>query len=293
MTSTRPTGIWKVAQGLLLTHPSPQTEPPATNWRTRFAEGWHEKGLRRIPLPGRLARQGRTYKLSAVGFVDTLGAKAFIEKESLLNAIAYTVTLHKAISKSRRKNPIRTTWFSDNIGASVVIEGQKPEQQKDLVVQLLRLLAAIQVLYLREFGVLCRGGVAVGPCFHDKSIIFGPALVRAYGLEQVASSPRIAVEPEIEQIAGQDVIRFFPPEGFSRPERLIGRDGTEFDKAHSIDFMHAELPQVNPKDYICKLEAAVSGGLAQLDVNDTRNRDKWEWTRQRLNALKSELGLDS
>jgi hypothetical protein len=144
-----------------------------------------------------------------VGFIDTLGAKAFVEDENFLNAIAYTVSLHERIAKSSPKYPIRTTWFSDNIGASVIIDGPEPEQKKVRVLQLLRLLAGIQVFYLRKFGILCRGGVAVGLCFHDESIIFGPALVEAYGLEQMAGSPRIAVTSDIEKIAGHDVVPLF------------------------------------------------------------------------------------
>ncbi len=47
-------------------------------------------------------------------------------------------------------------------------------------------------------GVLLRGGVAYGPMHFEDSILYGPALIKAYDLEsKYALHPRVVVEPEL------------------------------------------------------------------------------------------------
>lgn len=57
------------------------------------------------------------------------------------------------------------------------------------------------VLLLRGFldkGYFCRGGIAAGGCVHQDNVLFGPAMLRAYELEQkVAVYPRIVVDDNI------------------------------------------------------------------------------------------------
>jgi hypothetical protein len=56
-------------------------------------------------------------------------------------------------------------------------------------------------------GFLVRGAVVKGPLYHDDSMVFGAALVRAYNFEsEVAKFPRIIVVREVRE----DVLRFNP-----------------------------------------------------------------------------------
>ncbi|OMC35225.1 hypothetical protein A5740_08180 [Mycobacterium sp. GA-1841] len=231
------------------------------------------------PFPGPstpLSRAGRSYTRSAVGFIDTLGAKTFARSEAFLNALAYMVDLQQKVAQAQPGGAVRTVYFSDNIGASIPLANLDATRAKRAVCQLLRLLAGIQLYYLRDFGILCRGGVVVGDCFHSQNMIFGPALVEAYLLEGRAVSPRIAVSDEIAMLAGDDVVALLPPEPLVDGGRTVGT-------ARSIDFLRAERPTPpGDTEYLARLRAVVA---AKLDQSDATARAKWDWTAHQLATL--------
>jgi hypothetical protein len=205
-----------------------------------------------------------------------------------MNAVTFMVDRQERINLSRpAANPLRTSYFSDNIGASIVIDGLDSEQQQRAVCQVLRLLAGIQLSYLLEFSILCRGGVAIGQCFHGKNVLFGPALVEAYLLEQTASCPRIALSAEAARLAAGEVVPLLPP------EPLLNRDGEPVGTAPSIDFMAAELPPAGPSrsTYIAGLADAIAKGVHEAADGSTDVLAKWRWTLRRLEALKRDLDV--
>jgi hypothetical protein len=232
-----------------------------------------------------LSKTGRKYGLSVVGFVDTLGAKALSDSEVFMNALAYMVDLQKriALQPHAASQKIRTTYFSDNIGASVVIEDLPPVEQGKAVCKLLQLLGAIQLYYLREFGILCRGGVATGKCFHDDSVIFGPALVEAYVLELTADTPRIVVTDSVIELAADCAVPFLAA------EPLRNQQGAPSVSLRSIDFMRAGLPGKRTRtQFLAKLETAIENGMRGLENASTL--EKWKWTSHNFQALKDGLG---
>jgi hypothetical protein len=205
-----------------------------------------------------------------------------------MNAVAFMVDRQEQINLTRpAANPLRTSYFSDNIGASIVIDGLDDEQRRRAVCQVLRLLAGIQLSYLLEFSILCRGGVAIGQCFHGKNVLFGPALVEAYLLEQTASSPRIALSADAARLAIGDVVALLPP------EPLFNGGGEPVGMAQSIDFMAAELPPSGParSTYIAGLADAIAKGVHESNDCSTDVLSKWRWTLRRLEALKREVDL--
>lgn len=225
-----------------------------------------------------LARTGRHYTRCAVGFIDTLGAKAFAADEKFLNALAYMVDLQRKMAMVQPGDAVRAVFFSDNIGASIPLAGLDAAGAKRAVCQLLRLLAGIQLYYLRDFGILCRGGVAVGDCFRGENMIFGPALVEAYRLECTAVTPRIAVSDEIVALAGGDVVALLPA------EPLI-EHGTTVGAAPAIDFLRAECPDAPARArHFSQLRAAIADGAAR---SSGAAQSKWEWTARRLDELEA------
>jgi hypothetical protein len=246
-----------------------------------------DKKLTPIPRSGQpLSKTGRKYALSAVGFVDTLGAKALSDSEVFMNALAYMVDLQKKISLKPHAATwmVRTTYFSDNIGASVVIEDLAPPEQGKAICKLLQLLGAIQLYYLREFSILCRGGVAIGKCFHDDSVIFGPALVEAYILELTAETPRIVVADSAIKLAANCTV----PLHVAEP--LRSQQGAPSVSLRSIDFMRAGLPGKQTRiQFVARLETAIKKGMEGLDKNAS-TAEKWLWTSDKLQALKDSLG---
>ena len=128
------------------------------------------------------------------------------------------------------------------------------------------------------FGILRRGGVAVGDCFHSHHLIFGPALVEAYLLGSGAVTPRIAASDEIVALAEHDVVALLPAEPLSQHGVAVGI-------AHAIDFLRAECPDgpARAPDFaqlrtVLAAAATRSPGAAQT---------KWERTAQRLATLES------
>jgi hypothetical protein len=84
----------------------------------------------------------------------------------------------------------RITTFSDNAVISEPVEGPNFHL-------LLFGLGYMQVIASWS-GLLIRGAVTIGDIVHDDSIVFGPALNRAYELEsQQAIYPRIILDPDI------------------------------------------------------------------------------------------------
>lgn len=239
---------------------------------------------RPVPSSGALSETGREYRLSAVGFVDTLGAKALSESEVFMNALAYMVSLQKEIALQPHKTiAVRTTYFSDNIGASIAIENLDAADQRKAVLKLLRLLAVIQLHYIGKSGILCRGGVAIGDCFHDDNVIFGPALVDAYTLELTAETPRIVVTDAVVALAGDTTVPLF------NAEPLRSLDGRPGQPLRSIDFIRAELPKSAPNRtaYLARLEAAINNGLAA--TTNASVKHKWQWASDKLTEVKVEL----
>ncbi len=200
-----------------------------------------------------------------------------------MNALAFMVDRQERVNSTRpAAHLLRTTYFSDNIGASIVIDGLDAKQQQRAVCQLLRLLAGIQLSYLQEFGILCRGGVALGKCFHNDNVLFGPALVEAYLLEQTASSPRIALSADVAKLAVGDVVPLLAA------EPLLSRDGKPVGTAQAIDFMSAELPPAGPARpiYLAGLANAIAKGIDEAADGGGDVLSKWKWIQSRFAALK-------
>jgi hypothetical protein len=91
----------------------------------------------------------------------------------------------------------RTQSISDAVAISVVptVEG------------LLELFSTISFLVtaLLASGYFVRGAITKGRLFHDDTIVFGEALIKAYDLEQtVVRYPRIMVPTEVVQVLNRD-----------------------------------------------------------------------------------------
>jgi hypothetical protein len=85
--------------------------------------------------------------------------------------------------------------------------------------ELLLSLGRMQV-GIAAMGFFIRGAVTIGDLYHDREVVFGPGLVRAYDLESnTAIYPRIVLDPNVVELAQlqvpfitfEDGVRFLDP----------------------------------------------------------------------------------
>ncbi|MGI9026930.1 MAG: hypothetical protein ACR2GP_15395 [Burkholderiaceae bacterium] len=89
----------------------------------------------------------------------------------------------------------RVSIFSDSIALSLAASPVRDVRTEDLGIFMLR-DAVLLAVDLVSMGFLVRGGFARGELFHKNLRVFGPALVKAYELEQTAIFPRIVTDRE-------------------------------------------------------------------------------------------------
>lgn len=136
-----------------------------------------------------------------VAFVDIMGFKNLVQES--LNSPDTADCLHKALKRiynlkaandemenilSLREYGVEITAFSDSAVISYPIDYEGGF--------FMILLDVIHLqLELACYGILIRGGIAIGELYHDGHIVYGPAMNEAYRLEsQEAVYPRVIVE---------------------------------------------------------------------------------------------------
>lgn len=143
-----------------------------------------------------------SYENRFIAFLDILGFKNWVDKtvddEDVFNTIKSGIDY---ISREReelyhgrysdiRINDKEISVFSDSIVISYAMDrGSLFYVLMDLV---------FICVNLNSKGIFVRGGVTYGKLYHKNHECFGPAMVKAYELEQkYAIHPRIIVEPEV------------------------------------------------------------------------------------------------
>ena len=146
------------------------------------------------------------YEKRIVAFVDILGFSTMIEDSKadtdLRRKIKKVVETIRESADSKADRSIRkVTTFSD----SAVIT--YPLQDHSALFNLLMDVIHLQ-LKVGALGIMIRGGIAIGDCYHDGRIIFGPAMNEAYRLEsKEAKWPRVVITSETLKIGIKETVR--------------------------------------------------------------------------------------
>ncbi len=159
-------------------------------------------------------RTSAAYETRYIAFIDILGFKEMIKKSGYENnqevksqlhrlADALSINYQGFVSDYEKQSPIdnpdfRINTFSDFVVVSAAATAVGMEI-------LIFVVARIAQDWLSK-GYLCRGGITKGKVIHrdnghlDKPMVFGPAFVGAYTLEQeVADYPRIVLSKEVRK----------------------------------------------------------------------------------------------
>ncbi len=135
------------------------------------------------------------YKEKIVAFIDILGFKRLINDESKFDDIGAILKLpyfmgQDNIVKMMKLKGVMMTSISDSLVFSIGLK------EHGAMNKITKLLSAFTQILLSQYGLLLRGGIAVGKLYHDSDVVYGPGLVKAYELENKFSIyPRIIIDP--------------------------------------------------------------------------------------------------
>jgi hypothetical protein len=157
-----------------------------------------------------------------VTFADILGFTDIVKQSVQDSSVKRQEALAKALREAASYHPglndsddIQFQSFSDSIVMS----------SASTITGLLHILSSMVDLYIRLLreGLLIRGAVAKGSLHHEGPIMFGPAFLEAYSVEdRIAKYPRIVlsrkVHEDFQKISG----------GLKFPQILLAEDGPPF-----------------------------------------------------------------
>jgi nitroreductase len=159
------------------------------------------------PFPFTEPGRDIVYRDSLVSYFDILGFKNVVASSPPDRIVA---SLEELLSlSSHDPQLIRVTSrglsaFSDHIVRTVSLDGLSAIQSVDVIEFELTELQHIQA-NLAVNGVFVRGAITRGPIYIDEDLVFGPALIRAYELEQtIAVHPRIVIDPTLLERLAHD-----------------------------------------------------------------------------------------
>ena len=155
-----------------------------------------------IDFASRTMSEPKEYSNCYVAFLDILGFQNIalqwpVEKlknifdEIRKRVIAINTDLYKNMISGDTRERMNIVIMSD----SIIISAHKKDQDAFLSI----IVLAMQIQYfLLEKGILIRGGISQGDFLHYADITFGPALIRAYQLENSkAHNSRIVIDEEL------------------------------------------------------------------------------------------------
>ncbi len=243
-------------------------------------------------------KQGLKYENRVVAFLDILGwgnaIKNSLEGDEktqnlgvLLNSLrnfSQSIENTSKMTGDDRKSPgdPQITHFSDCIVLSVSAE----RFAEDMLLPHLSFI----LMSMISSGFLVRGAVTSGLLYHDGSLIYGPALIRAYKLEdKISVNPRIILDKNLEPL-WKNGTAYKKKDG-----TLLGykknwrRDSDGF---YFYDFLqprfHVPGSPVNYKLLNIDLQNIKEIIMTQLGSPDPSIQSKYGWTANYLNTILDE-----
>lgn len=138
------------------------------------------------------------YQKRILLFLDILGFRdILVDRKDDIQRIL--IGIQRRAEDYNRLSDLSYTSFSDSITLSAPI---KQDGMSDSIsaASLAAHACQLYIELLRE-KILCRGSIVIGDLYHQDGIIFGPAMVRAYEMEQkMAIYPKIAFDQEVKNL---------------------------------------------------------------------------------------------
>lgn len=155
----------------------------------------------------------RVYNSSIVAYLDILGFRNRVEKttndpgkiqevyELLSNPKSHILTLNSLHQTSELESikKLQVCMFSDTIVLSY------PEVSADLLHFMVQHVALFQMGII-ENGSFLRGAIVIGDHYQEGDLLFGPAIIKAFDMEKLASWPRVLIDPNaLNELTPEDM----------------------------------------------------------------------------------------
>ena len=225
----------------------------------------------------------RQYNKSIFAFLDLLGAKEYIKKDTgeFLNKLGAiydsTLRLYKSVCEREYRDRIRTKIFSDNIVFECKIRnGNGFEEFKQIA-----FISAILQEELLEKNLLLRGAITIGSSFLDDVFVFGKALSEAYILESTAALyPRVIISKELAGIVYQNTSLLSPISYMC----VLDRDGEYY-----IDYLSSTGRSKNQREELIKVALAYNEKELGRSDYSAKVKQKLLWHNDYLKMKQNQL----
>lgn len=237
------------------------------------------------------------YEHRFVAFIDILGWRSAVEKstkdEEFAKSLGIALTVFTGM---KEQNDVTDGWFEwdpkvTHFSDSIVISVKNHDHAID---HLLSSLGWATAVFL-ERGLFLRGGISFGPLTHKNSILYGPALNRAYCLEsKEATWPRIILDDSIAEYAGQNRQIYHNDKVIGCQQNWrVDKDGKKF-----FDFLphpSFKMGYNSAHDHVMKITRdLVIRGLEDFK-GDEKTYPKYFWLAEYFNTIleeNSEINLE-
>lgn len=229
------------------------------------------------------------YKTSLVTYLDILGFRGLLQDKTA-GDISRILRIFK--TAARRDKETEADFdriyehFSDLTIRSVnVSSGDYLLLRPSILEYELESIAKIQIELLQDYGILIRGGIALGSLVKSWKFVYGQALVDAYELETKAKHPRVLIQDALIQVADKLEEQ---KKGFSI-KRLIASDGL-FKFVDYLQFSTSHFENHDDLlDFLTTHKTVIEVGLNQ-PVTKPKIRAKFRWLKRYHNSTIRYLG---
>lgn len=213
-------------------------------------------------------------KRFAVAYIDTLGIKQKITKESDWGFISLWALTGPILGKWKSHERLKIKIFSDNI---LICEEVSDAAPKTAAQDVLSVVDTIEESMFNTGSLFVRGAVVVDDLHFSETFVYGKALLKAHNIEnQTAVFPRIVIDSSAFDFIGKE-------------DSYISVDG---DGNYFYDFMQA---RIDKRDSGLSQSLGVFKGNILINIKnhaaDMSVLEKMEWLINYYNAtcIKNDL----
>lgn len=234
------------------------------------------------------------YKIALVTYLDILGFKDLIATREAEEISRIIGVVKDAVDPTKHNTQFKVPDygipedqymnFSDLSLIVTPVEGVRSLPPGSQLFYLLLHIVHAQARLVIDEGILIRGAVTIGKVVKSSGQIFGPAVVRAYKLEQdFARYPRIIIDDRIfEELKGWSGAWLHDERTDRRYlQRLMRRDNT--DRRRFVDYLRAVQSELDDPAYypvcLARHDEVIRNGLQRYSRN-CRIRPKYDWLKR-------------